>query len=84
MTLEPSVIAFASAAGAKQWVYSIPTGTARTYRLQARLTFGVSQVITAESRLITAVYLPFGSTGGSSLGGTLGTPEMPAATGEGG
>jgi hypothetical protein len=77
-TLDPANAVFPSSSAAKQWVFSIPTGTTRTYSLQARIT-GVSTTspITAESRLLSLLYVPFGSTGGSTLSGTLGTTEAP-------
>jgi hypothetical protein len=68
-----------TASPAKQWLFSIPTGTTRQYRLQARRVFNDPDPITVHSRLITALYVPFGSTGGSTLGGT---PEMPEPTGQ--
>jgi hypothetical protein len=79
-TLDPANAVFPSSSAAKQWVFSIPTGTTRTYSLQARITGTVTtSPITAESRLLSLLYVPFGSTGTSSLSGTLGTTDTPPA-----
>lgn len=85
VTLEPSINAFPSASPAKQWVFSIPTGTTRTYSLQARVAFAppAGQDINAESRLISVLYVPFGSSGTSSLGNTTSGGVTSSKAGEG-
>jgi len=70
-TLYPSTGGLPTASPAKQWVFSIPTATTRTYSLEARIAFPASpgQTVTAYSRLITLLYVPFGSTGSNTLSG---------------
>jgi len=85
VTLEPSTNAFPSASPAKQWVFSIPTGVTRTYSLQARIAFPAAptEVVQAESRLISLMYVPFGAAGTNTLGGAIGGSGAVNRSGEG-
>jgi hypothetical protein len=75
-----------SASVAKTWVFSVSTGTTYTFRLQARIAFPASGVdtINAGNRHITLLYVPFGSSGTSSLstqGDSTGSGPSGAADG---
>jgi hypothetical protein len=63
----------ATTTATKMWVFSQPTGTAESYSLQARISFG-ADAVGARSRLIQVLYIPFGSAGTSALGGSPGAP----------
>jgi hypothetical protein len=51
----------------QSWVFSVPTGTTQTFELRVLVNMtGATGDITVQGH-ITAVYVPFGSTGGSTL-----------------
>lgn len=59
------------------WVFAVPTATTQTFRLQAYIDWG-SGPMSARGR-ISAVYVPFGSTGASTLAPAVSTGSTSAA-----
>jgi hypothetical protein len=82
-SVDPSSVSNPSASAMKQWVFTVPTGSTQTFSLQARVASAGGGTISARSRLITLLYIPFGPSGTSSPTGTQGTPTGPASNGDG-
>jgi hypothetical protein len=61
---------FRNASGSQSWVFQVPSGTAEEFTIMADVFMtGVTGSLTLSGH-ITAVYVPFGGTGGSTLGTT--------------
>jgi hypothetical protein len=55
-----------NATGSLTWAVSVPTASTQTFRLKVRQNNGTVGIVPARGA-ITALYVPFGSTGGSTL-----------------
>ena len=67
VTNTPTYFGFRVGSATQSWVFEVPTGTTQTFELRATVDMtGASGDITVQGH-ITAIYVPFGSTGGSTL-----------------
>jgi len=69
---------FRNASGSQSWVFQVPSGTAQEFAVLADIDMAGATGFLALQGHITAVYVPFGGTGGSTLG-TSGEPQEPAS-----
>lgn len=61
--------------GTMSWVFSVPSGTSESFVIRAGVDMtGATGTLTLQGHL-TALYVPFGSTGGSTLGDTGDAPS---------
>lgn len=66
--------------GAMTWVVAVPTGTTQTFRLRMAILFSSSLTpdVVGQGQL-SAIYVPFGSTGTSTLAAQPADEQLPAA-----
>jgi hypothetical protein len=77
-TLAPNSSVNPNGTAALSWVFAVPTGTTQTFRLAAANDWGTGSLQGMGS--ISALYVPFGSTGGGTLGTTSsGSVKTPTA-----
>ena len=67
-TATPST--FRNSSGTMSWVFEVPSGTAREFAVMADIDMTGATGTLALQGQITAMYVPFGGTGGSTLGTT--------------